>query len=478
MATAETVLPRSADWALSNPWPWVLAGVAACGAGFLWAQLISHDAQLHGWLVGLGVLAVVVGLCLRCRAGDVAFLMQLSPAGRQRAIGGLVVVFGLMAVVVSVLPLGISMRMFWLPWDNSELIWLWLVVAPWCAAWVLWFQKARASGTIEGRTEAMALLTLAALGFFLACWALYDSRDPLAWDSARLFLGVAALVAYLGGVIAAGTSRVRKLLLSVVLLAHLGGVVVAVAAAPPGPFLARVVWVQVYRQYLEFMHLNNAYRFYSPEPSPATQLWFRLEYYPDNGEPFSHWVKLPDVNEDGETKGYTVELQYYRRLMLTENASRVFTGQISPKSAEHLLISGIPLPPDPSIPRYQPPSHLTKKLTGTFARHICEQSPPKHPGLKASYVKVYRVYHRWVNPGDFAQGMDPKDLTLYHPYYQGKFNSLGELVEPNDLSLYCLLPFVREDPSRPKESPIIASIYRHSGDLNHVRLTTKGKPMR
>src|SRR6266545_3101057 len=123
----------------------------------------------------------------------------------------------------------------------------------------------------------------------------------------------------------------RWMLVGVLLVVHFGGILIAVTASPPGPWVAMQLWARFYHPYLEFMHLNNAYRFYSPEPFPSTQLWFRVEYkqtekralpalaastagllgstlgqgpllaatavFPGRGEIlYSRWVKLPDVD--------------------------------------------------------------------------------------------------------------------------------------------------------------------------------------
>ena len=73
------------------------------------------------------------------------------------------------------------------------------------------------------------------------------------------------------------------------------------------------------------MYLNNAYHFYSPDPGPATYVWFRIFYVTNEIDPESnqpklagHWVKVPDVKDDG-THGYRVSLEYQRHLSLTEN---------------------------------------------------------------------------------------------------------------------------------------------------------------
>src|SRR5262249_34883324 len=76
--------------------------------------------------------------------------------------------------------------------------------------------------------------------------------------------------------------------------------------------------------YLEFMYLNNAYHFYSPEPGAATHFWMRVYYDTGTKNEFGApklegiWVKIPDLDEQGQ-RGSAVGLEYYRSLSLTEN---------------------------------------------------------------------------------------------------------------------------------------------------------------
>lgn len=474
MATAAGVQPNS-DWPLSNPWPWLLAGVTALAGGFLWMRLAGADGTpVRGLLLCLGLLAVGVGLCLRWRSGDVSFLSRLSPSGRQRALLGLVLFFALLAVGVTVLLVGNALGTLALPWETSELVWLWLAVAPWSAAWVLWCVQGRAAGAVSARAEGAALLTLAAFGLFLACWALYDPQQPLDWDSGRLVLGVGALAAYVGGVIAAGSTRVRKILVSALILLHLGAIATAVTAAQPGPYLAAVVWSRFYGPYLEFMYLNNAYRFYSPEPAPSWQIWYRVEYHDGKGHVESHWIIMPDIDKEGKTN-YALQLQFQRRLMHTEHLR---TTPVSLRPRIEWGLSGIPNHPDPTVSKGQEPEVASKLALASFARYVTALPHPTKPNLKASAVKIYRVQHRMIQPTDLIQGRDPKDLTLYLPYYMGKYSADGTLLDPNDPYLYCLLPTVRENWNDPN-SPILIYAFKHAGDVNDwVRQPKGGTPLR
>ena len=43
------------------------------------------------------------------------------------------------------------------------------------------------------------------------------------------------------------------------------------------------------------MYLNNAYHFYSPDPGPATYVWFRIFYISNEVDPETNQPKLADI---------------------------------------------------------------------------------------------------------------------------------------------------------------------------------------
>ena len=60
------------------------------------------------------------------------------------------------------------------------------------------------------------------------------------------------------------------------------------------------IWTRIFRPYLEFMYLNNAYHFYAPDPSTSSYLWFRVIFTDDaDGKEYGRWYKVPQLDEKG-----------------------------------------------------------------------------------------------------------------------------------------------------------------------------------
>jgi hypothetical protein len=91
----------------------------------------------------------------------------------------------------------------------------------------------------------------------------------------------------------------------------------------------------------------------------------------------------------------------------------------------------------------------------SYARFLAHAHPHADPRCGVTAVKVYRVVHGMVPPGLFAAGMDPLDPALYWPYYQGEFDSAGNLKDANDPFLYWLIPIIKYQrvPADPGSAP-------------------------
>jgi hypothetical protein len=348
------------------------------------------------------------------------------------------------------------------------------------------------------------LIGMAAVVTFLAGWALQAGPDhAMDWYSMRLLLAMASLVAILAAALYALPPEWRRVGVSALAVLHLAGICTAALSAPPRPWLMDQIWARFYRPYLEFMYLNNAYRYYSPEPGPPTLLWFRVEY--DDG-PLIHtrWIRIPDMDTEKGRHNHPMGLVYQRRLSLTQNTESSETppltgrdkdgiqrinplyqariqhapqdfvgpiplGHIAPAQAPNRLI--IPFHTDirPES-QLQMPNAYPKQLLQSYARHVLSQPYPSHPTAVARSVKVYRVVHLIMTPRHYARGVSPTDPELYLPYYMGEFDAKGELTEAakRDPFLYWLIPTVRDNRDDPDHSKLRCYYLRHAGERDWV----------
>jgi hypothetical protein len=342
-----------------------------------------------------------------------------------------------------------------------------------------------ASQDLEERVESACLLALAAFVALLACLGMGG------WDSFQWFFGVLVAVALAGSLLVLLPSLWRRVVVSVLIVVHFGGMLTATTSVdPPGgmaPWLSTQVWLHFYRPYLTFMYLANAYHFYSPNPGPATLLWFRIQY-----EDGSHrWRHVPD--RDDSPHG----MHYQRMLALTESTNtpmpRLPPGQEEAALIERATGRPVPLYVGPStdfvvrhdpweviyhrrklgetmfgrdhpvplwpqdqvnVPQFSEPQDLAKMLVASYARYVAWNSPhPKDPSVLVKSVKVYRVIHNIMTPAELSQGGNPMDKTRYIPYFQGEFDRDGKMVNPQDPFLYWWLPVVMVPHDYPVSGP-------------------------
>lgn len=420
MATSEHTVSDRAESSLSNPWIWLLSGMALATIALVWLRL-GGDAPVRLVILLAGLLAAGIGVRFTLRPGR-------SP-------------------------------------------------------------RFEAFGSVGA--ESAALLVLCGIIAFLGCWALWHGNAAAGeWDTLRLFLAVVAVMALLAAPLLLVPRVVQKVVVSVFVVLHFGGILTAVLGAPPGPWFMQMLWSRVYRPYLEFMYLTNAYRFYSPEPGPASQLWCRLVYADEAGHQYVRWLKVPETEEPGQHT-YTIALRNQRRQSLVDNVSNmiartqpslevarareqqtprgiargVFVGEKGPKGALNIPYYSdrrFPEDEDVRLPQYAEPAPYGKELLQSYARYLARLPYPNHPEYRFHSVKIYRAQHRILSAPALAHGADPYDLTFYLPYYQGQFDARGKL-DPEDPFLYWLVPIMRDDPAD-RNSPIKAYVFLHAGD--------------
>jgi len=306
---------------------------------------------------------------------------------------------------------------------------------------------AAASAVIRLPQSAMVTGT-AAVTTAIASWGI-DAE----WDTLRLLLGIMTYVGAAATVILLLPRALQKAIVSLLVLFHFGGIFAAVTSVPPPgaspPWLIMQAWTRVYRPYLQFMYLTNAYHFYSPEPGPATLLWFHIQY----SDHSSRWIKVPDRKHDATDP---LLLRYYRRLPLVQNvnsssALQALPPEVTYRRAAAVVSHKIPGPQEiaarlPGVLQYQPAVGNTARLLESYANHIAAAYPHENPAVHIQGIKIYRVVHSIIHPGQLVLGMDPRDRSLYLPYFQGEFGADGKLKNAEDPYLYWLIPIIRATP--------------------------------
>jgi hypothetical protein len=355
---------------------------------------------------------------------------------------------------------------------------------------------------MEDRVETAAFL---ALSGFLALLSYGVMAED--WDSGKMFFAALLGVALAGAVLVLLPTTTRKVVLVLLVVFHFGGMLTAVTSvAPPNapaPWVSNQLW-RMYRPYLTMTYLTNAYHFYSPDPGPATLVWFRVEY----ADGTYRWVRVPD------REASPVRMHYQRMLALTESTNNFMPRlPLSNIERELLVRSGHPAPgytweeilerrrngatfarpeelPQPrdllilNLPvnlQYREPQELAKRLISSYARYVAHHTPhSEDPDIPVKSVKVYRVLHNLMTPAEMAAGKDPYLQTRYLPYFQGEFDPEGRLLNPADPFLYWYVPMVvvhKDWPDRrailpvlepPPYGRILDGLAIHSGDKTVV----------
>ena len=282
----------------------------------------------------------------------------------------------------------------------------------------------------DERMETAGMLAVAAF----ACLLAFIGADP-SWDSMQMVLVVLIAVTLVGVVLVLLPTSIRLIVAGVLVLAHFGGMITAATTIePPGasaPWVSRMMWSHVYRRYLQFMYLNNAYHFYSPEPGPPALLWFHIRY--DDGR--VRWFKIPHRDTD------SVPIHHTRLLSITES-----TGLVSSEATQDAMrwsdlktarervgdLFGIEVAPPYVMPeslQYQETQPFSETMIESYVRHVAWEFPSLgDPGNRVRGIKVYRLRHGIISPVMVAEGRGPLDKTLYIGYYEGEYDANGKLL--------------------------------------------------
>lgn len=298
-----------------------------------------------------------------------------------------------------------------------------------------------ALGITKAPKNPIALLTAAA-----GSWCAMQATHP-AWDSVQLLFLVCTGVAIVAAIMVCLPSILQRIFISALVVFHFAGVFSAITSPPPQPAISNWGWVILFRPHLVFCYTNNAYQFYSPDPGPASLLWFLVEF--EDGK--KTWYKMP---RKPESRLDPMAVEFFRRLSLTEAVNQNLSIPGPPAAAvdRRRLRTDIPLHPGmETADQYRLPQELARRILSSYARHL-SNAYGAHGPVKS--IKIYRVLHRMLDPHQFAAGEDPFDPVTYLPYYLGEYGPDGTLKNTNDPLLFWLIPIVRAPaPLGPLTSP-------------------------
>jgi hypothetical protein len=472
-----------------NPWAWLSLGLALVGLAFLWSRLFEEEfTAIRVILVALGVLSAGAALAIRLQTASPSLPELLPYQWRDRLLLLMAISFATLVLAVVWLLCASWMNLD-IPWAFDTVLIINILVVPVAGtlAYLCFAARTREREFTRGH-EAAALLILAAVCCVVGGWALYlDYRHETDWDTMRTCLGGLALFALVGAILALLTKGLRRFAVSVLILAHFTGIVTAALRVPPTPWIVSQSYVRVFRPYLQFMWLVNAYQFYAPDPAPSNFLWFRLEYEGPKGEKYTRWEKFPQLVVRGDRENPTTEpgvanyptgIQFQRRVAMVDQVCQidanyppeyvaVVTEEVvaKPGGGEEkrqnvkriknpiyryrellndprpvlgapinnvpiLIQEGIPLHPTvmPWIKQYHKPNADAKRLLESCARYLSRQPHPDHPEAKFVAVRIYTVVHQWPSTGMVRNGIMDSPVN-YQPYYMGRYNAEGQLLD-------------------------------------------------
>ncbi len=340
-----------------------------------------------------------------------------------------------------------------------------------------------AGGALSLRADAPTVWLVAALTF-----AANSFGFPAHWDSGRTLMHVLTAAALVGAALTAMPRLARRVVIVAFVAFHFSSLLVATTWPESTPWITNQLGQRFYLPFMQFTYLRNAYHFYSPEPGPASHLFFLLTYELDETDPatgkkktVNEWVTLP--RRDTQWKD-PLGQTYYRRLSITENAVRVAAdpgtatdeGRQARKRRDDVafgLLPGVRKIPHASSAyepefrwRMPPQADVTRFLLPSFTRHLAEVY--SSPGYRVVNVKAYRAEHRIVTTQYFVtQNMSPFHPTLYRIYFLGDYDAGGHLLDPQDPMLYWIVPVEptagRHDLGHPTPDQYTDMLTQHSG---------------
>ncbi|RBP44246.1 hypothetical protein DES53_10465 [Roseimicrobium gellanilyticum] len=190
-----------------------------------------------------------------------------------------------------------------------------------------------------------------------------------------------------------------KVGISLLLVAHFATMLLMVGTTEGGRYTAPPLLQKAAvpaMPYVRFLGVNSGYRFFAPDPGPATLIWARIERVDGSSE----WVEYPSRTRQAWTMAYQREL--YPAMLLG--------AQVAPSD---LVVA-------PGRPR-------VTELGITYAMAFVRRLARLHGSAdnRVAKVELFSVSHAIRTPQQVRSGWDAEDLRLYFPVSLGAFSPEG-----------------------------------------------------
>lgn len=197
---------------------------------------------------------------------------------------------------------------------------------------------------------------------------------------------------------------------SILVIAHFFAIGIAVTSYSTANFPAPVLSVMAsepLQPYLQATFLNNAYRFFAPNPGTPTVMWFRIQHEDRS----VCWSEVP-----GSAESSVLRASYQKRL----NLSLLLSQHLAPDPQSGKL-------------RYSPMGEI---CMASVIRHLADEHGESQP---VKSIGVYLVQHAIITPQQVRDGWKTNDLRLYKAVFAGAYTAEGKRTDENK-------PDVKEQP--------------------------------
>lgn len=187
-----------------------------------------------------------------------------------------------------------------------------------------------------------------------------------------------------------------RLIVSLVVFLHLGAIIIYVIGAG-GPFVMKQAssWI---RPYLKMMWLDNAYRFYAPNPGPTEVIWYRLQY--DDGS--TRWTQLP------KREDFYFRMPFQRHMSIALLASMMIEKEAIKPAEDAASVANILV--NNSVSYKTVLTAAAEVYFRSYARHIARKEA-RHPTRGSQLVSMdcYMTHYGIRLPYDMRMNMDMYD---------------------------------------------------------------------